>query len=116
MWVCKKKIEKQSNENKMRRMNRGSDKMKKSFVRKFLLCLIFCIIIASASVSATVAKAATTTTPSTDSAEVVVDDVVAGGVINSVKVHTHIQSFFIYKCLFCFYKKTKQFINVLSLL
>lgn len=115
--MCKKKIEKQSNENKMRRMNRGSDKMKKSFVRKFLLCLIFCIIIASASVSATVAKAATTTTPSTDSAEVVVDDVVAGGVINSVKVHTHIQSFFfIYKCLFCFYKKTKQFINVLSLL
>lgn len=83
MCVCKKK-EKQSNENKMRRMNRGYDKMEKSFVRKFFYCLVFCVIIASASVSAT--KASKSTTPSTDSAEVVVDDVIVGGVINTAKV------------------------------
>ncbi|KAM7360850.1 serine/threonine-protein kinase/endoribonuclease Ire1 [Cochliomyia hominivorax] len=64
----------------MRRMNRGyDDKMGKKIIRKFLLCLVCCVIIASASAVKTV------TTSSIDSAEVVVDDVTAGGVIDTVK-------------------------------
>ncbi|KNC31642.1 hypothetical protein FF38_11092 [Lucilia cuprina] len=68
----------------MRRMNRGYDKMGKLFVRKFFYCLVFCVIIASASVSATLVSK-TTTSSSTDSAEVVVDDVNIGEGVNRVK-------------------------------